>query len=109
MVVEWDRCVLGGDVRGHGVRVTSKRQWGFVLFVVEVHDEREGCSDVGVGMRSGVGIRCRSCSVGPAFMSVWALLLRWGIGDRSRRLVLGRVSDAPLVPRCCHLWEILST
>src|SRR6266702_921947 len=49
------------------------------------------------------------CCVGPSFMCFWALLLRWGIGDRSRRLTLGRVSDAPRVPRCCHSWGNPST
>ncbi len=48
-------------------------------------------------------------SEGPPFMCFWVLLLPWGIGNRSWRLVLGRVSDAPQVPRCCHLWEIPST
>src|SRR6266702_3497386 len=49
------------------------------------------------------------CSVDPSFMLVRALLLRWGIGDRSRRLVLGRVSGVPQVPRCCHSWGNPST
>src|SRR6266702_2646476 len=49
------------------------------------------------------------CDLGPPFMSVWVLLPRWGIGDRSRRLVLGRVSGAPQVPRYCRSWGNPST
>jgi len=76
---------------------------GFVLVNGKVH-----------GWGSGKDV-CRMggcCSLhlgGPSFIFVWALLLHWGIGDRSQQLVLGRVSDAPQVPRCCHLWGNLST
>ncbi len=40
MVVVGNGCVLGGDGGDSGVRVTSKRQWGFVLVGSEVHEEK---------------------------------------------------------------------
>src|SRR6266702_3557083 len=108
MVVVRDGCILCGDVGGCRVRVMSERQWGFVLVCGEVHGFffSQGMCE---GGKDCVWEDVVPCFAGPSFMFVWALLLRRGIGNRSRRLVLGRVSDAPQVPRCCHSWGSLST
>src|SRR6266702_3489197 len=75
---------------------------------IHIHQWRSSCwlGKKWEGRSGDVIFRVHDC---PSFMWFWALLLHWGIGDRSWRLVLGRVSDAPQVPRCCHLWENLST
>ncbi len=83
MVIVGNGHVLSGGVkgRGSGVRVMGERQWGFVLVVREVHDmQTKMWEEVMVGKSDVV-----FCFVGPSFMFVWVLLLRWGIGDRSRR------------------------
>src|SRR6266702_1894228 len=85
-------------------------------FVSQVSDSGDSYSPVVKFMMRGSGglwISGMGMSIfgllSPSFICFWGLLPRWGIGARSWRLVLGCVSDAPQVPRCCHSWGNLST